>query len=157
MGHLPFGADAGAAGEDVRETAGERQKEGRDVTAKTRGTGVRLRTRCPDRCCQEVAAGALPVPFQFSGRPNNYPEEDEGTRPKADEPVEAVYTVAAEIEYNPRVVAEKRQKLGRFVLATNDLELSPDDLLANYKVQGTVERGLRFLKDPSFRVAEIYL
>jgi transposase len=78
-------------------------------------------------------------------------------RPKAGEPVETVYTVAAEIEYNPEVVAENRQKLGRFVLATNDLELSPDELLANYKEQGTVEQGFWFLKDPSFRVAEIYL
>jgi len=78
-------------------------------------------------------------------------------RPKADEPVETVYTVSAEIEYNPLVVEQHRQKLGRFVLATNDRELSPDELLANYKEQGTVERGFRFLKDPSFRVAEIYL
>lgn len=78
-------------------------------------------------------------------------------RPKADEPVETVYTVSAELEYNPLVVEQRRQKLGRFVLATNDRELSPDELLTNYKEQGTVERGFRFLKDPSFRVAEIYL
>jgi transposase len=78
-------------------------------------------------------------------------------RPKADEPVETVYTVATEIEYNPGEVAERRQKLGRFVLATNDLDLSPDELLADYKEQGAVERGFRFLKDPSFRVAEIFL
>ncbi|MDN7025659.1 IS1634 family transposase [Methanoculleus sp. FWC-SCC1] len=78
-------------------------------------------------------------------------------RPKADEPVETVYTVSAELEHNLLVVEQRRQKLGRFVLATNDLELSPDELLTNYKEQGTVERGFRFLKDPSFRVAEIYL
>lgn len=78
-------------------------------------------------------------------------------RPKADEPVETVYTISAAIEYNPGVVAENRQKLGRFVLATNDLELSPDELLVNYKEQGAVERGFRFLKDSSFRVAEIFL
>jgi transposase len=78
-------------------------------------------------------------------------------RPKADEPVETVYTVSAAIEHDPESVSERLQKLGRFVLATNDLELSPDELLANYKEQGTVERGFRFLKDPSFRVAEIYL
>ncbi len=78
-------------------------------------------------------------------------------RPKADEPVETVYTVATEIEYNPGDVAEKRQKLGRFVLATNDRDLSPDELLANYKEQGAAERGFRFPKDPSFRVAEIFL
>jgi transposase len=69
-------------------------------------------------------------------------------RPKADEPVETVYTVSAELEYNPGVVAEKRQRLGRFILAANDLELSPDELLANYKEQGTVERGFRFPQGP---------
>lgn len=33
-------------------------------------------------------------------------------RPKADEPVETVYMVSAEIAYNPQAVAEKRQKFG---------------------------------------------
>ena len=65
--------------------------------------------------------------------------------------------IVSEIEYDPAVVDHLRQKLGRFVLATNDRDLSPDELLANYKEQGTVERGFRFLKDASFRVVEIYL
>ena len=78
-------------------------------------------------------------------------------RPKTDEPVETVYTIAAQLEFDRRFVGKSQQKLGRFVLATNDPDLSPDDLLANYKEQGTVERGFRFLKDPSFRVAEIFL
>ena len=51
----------------------------------------------------------------------------------------------------------RKRKLGRFILATNDLDLSPDELLAIYKDPETVERGFRFLKDPSFRVAEIFL
>jgi len=84
-------------------------------------------------------------------------KEKKRGRPKADEPVELAYTVVAEIEHDPRAVEEKRQKLGRFILATNDRDLSPDELLTNYKEQGAVERGFRFLKDPSFRVAEIFL
>ena len=71
--------------------------------------------------------------------------------------VYTVYTVSAEIEYNPGVVAENRQKLGRFVLATNDQELSPDGFLANCKEQGAVERGLQLHKDPSFQVAGIFM
>jgi transposase len=47
--------------------------------------------------------------------------------------------------------------LGRFVLATNDPELSADTLLTYSKGQGSVEGGFRFLKDKSFRVAEIFL
>jgi len=78
-------------------------------------------------------------------------------RPKSGEPVLVSYKIAAEIEYNPEVLAEERRILGRFVLATNDPALSADELLANYKGQGAVERGFRFLKDKSFRVAEIFL
>ena len=78
-------------------------------------------------------------------------------RPKNGEPVQVSYKITAEIEHNPAVLAEERRILGRFVLATNDPELSADELLANYKGQGAVERGFRFLKDKSFRVAEVFL
>jgi Transposase len=78
-------------------------------------------------------------------------------RPKADEPVVVSYTLVAEIEHVPEVIRQDTQKLGRFVLATNDLDLSPDALLEYYKGQGAVERGFRFLKDKSFRVAEVFL
>jgi len=44
-----------------------------------------------------------------------------------------------------------------FVLATNDPELSVDTILTYYKEQGKVEGLFRFLKDKSFRVAEIFL
>jgi transposase len=78
-------------------------------------------------------------------------------RPKSDEPLTISYLISAKIEYNPHIVEHERQKLGRFVLATNDPDLSPDALLEYYKGQGTIERGFRFLKDKSFRVAEIFL
>ena len=78
-------------------------------------------------------------------------------RPKTDEPVTVSYTLDAEIELDPGYVQREMPPLGRFVLATNDLELSPDTLLEYYKGQGTVERGFRFLKDKSFRVSEVYL
>jgi transposase len=84
-------------------------------------------------------------------------QEKKRGRPKNGEPVRVSYKILAEIEHNPEVLAEERRILGRFVLATNDPELSADELLANYKGQGAVERGFRFLKDPSFRVAEIFL
>ena len=61
------------------------------------------------------------------------------------------------IEPNDAWYARKRLKLGRFVLATNDLDLPPDRLLAQYKNQAQVERGFRFLKDNSFRVSVVFL
>nr|WP_268878250.1 IS1634 family transposase [Methanofollis fontis] len=78
-------------------------------------------------------------------------------RPKNDEPVVLSYRIDAEIDLDPEAVETERQKLGRFVLATNDTGISADELLANYKGQGAVERGFRFLKDKSFRVAEVFL
>jgi len=53
--------------------------------------------------------------------------------PKADESIAMVYIASAESEYNLWVVAENRRKLGQFVLATNDLNLSSDEFLTNYK------------------------
>ena len=56
-----------------------------------------------------------------------------------------------------RILPNRSSFRCRFVLATNDLELSPDTLLEYYKGQGVVEWGFRFLKDKSFRVSEVYL
>ena len=78
-------------------------------------------------------------------------------RPRNGEAMETGYRIDATIEPNDAWYARKRLKLGRFVLATNDLDLAPDRLLANYKNQAQVERGFRFLKDNSFRVSEVFL
>jgi transposase len=78
-------------------------------------------------------------------------------RPKLDESLTISYLISAEIEPDSETIEREKQKFGRFVLATNDLELSPDVILEYYKNQGTVERGFRFLKDKSFRVSEIFL
>jgi transposase len=47
-----------------------------------------------------------------------------------------------------------------FILATNELDetlLPPTELLAGYKGQSHAERGFRFLKDPQFLAASLYL
>ena len=78
-------------------------------------------------------------------------------RPKAGEPLIQKYKIVADIEFNEDGIEQERQKLGRFILATNDTTISADELLKNYKDPGNVEKGFRFLKDKSFRVAEVYL
>ncbi len=78
-------------------------------------------------------------------------------RPGKDESVVTVYSVDAQIEIIPEVIEQEKTRLGRFVLATNDLDLDADSLLKYYKGQQSVERGFRFLKDKSFRVAEVFL
>jgi transposase len=78
-------------------------------------------------------------------------------RPGKDDQVTLFYSVDAPIELNPVFVEQEKIKLGRFLLATNDLELEPETILKYYKGQQSVERGFRFLKDKSFRVAEVFL
>ena len=67
------------------------------------------------------------------------------------------YLIAARLDIEEAAVEKARQKLGRFVLASNDTQIDPDLLLQYYKGQQSVERGFRFLKDKRFRVAEVYL
>jgi len=78
-------------------------------------------------------------------------------RPTIDEPCITRYTIEAELEQDTEAIAREKEKLGRFVLASNDLKITADDLLSFYKGQGAVEQGFRFLKDKSFRIAEIFL
>jgi transposase len=78
-------------------------------------------------------------------------------RPRKGEPLETRYYIEAEVEIDNDSVLRKRQKLGRFVLASNKMDLDGETILANYKGQQKVEHGFRFLKDKSFHVAEIYL
>ena len=54
-------------------------------------------------------------------------------------------------------MTEERKRLGRFVLASNDIYLEPEVMLNYYKGQQTVERGFRFLKDKCFHVSEVFL
>ena len=61
------------------------------------------------------------------------------------------------VERNEEIIANRRARLGRFVLASNDKTLDGELMLQYYKGQNAVEKGFRFLKDKSFRVAEVYL
>jgi len=78
-------------------------------------------------------------------------------RPKNGEELETFYRIKAKIKVDRQVIAQERKKLGKFVLATNDLDLTVDEILSYYKNQGNVERGFMFLKDKSFHVSEVYL
>ena len=78
-------------------------------------------------------------------------------RPKNDEKLIEVHLIEAQVELDDDKVSKEKSRLGRFILATNDINIDPDTLLSYYKGQQSVERGFRFLKDKSFRVAEVYL
>ena len=56
--------------------------------------------------------------------------------------------------------AEARLGLGKFIVATNELnasKLNPEEILNYYKDQGKVERGFRFLHDPLCMADAVFL
>ncbi|MGP8330075.1 MAG: IS1634 family transposase, partial [Methanosarcinaceae archaeon] len=94
---------------------------------------------------------------QLSIEPKSRRFDNNKGRPKNGEELETFYSINAKIEVSRQAIAQKRKILGRFVLATNDLDLTVDKMLSYYKDQGKVERGFMFLKDKSFHVSEVYL
>ncbi|SMG44615.1 IS1634 family transposase, partial [Dethiosulfovibrio salsuginis] len=80
--------------------------------------------------------------------------------PAVDEEVDTFYHPQLTLELKADAVERLRNKLGRFILATSAVgEGSPsaEEILSTYKDQSSVEKGFRFLKDPSFHASEIYL
>ncbi len=82
-------------------------------------------------------------------------------KPQAgEEQVVKGYQVVSSFKENEQEIAKILLKKGRFILATNQLdieEMSDEVMLSTYKEQEKVERGFRFLKDPWFMVDEVYL
>lgn len=66
------------------------------------------------------------------------------------------YSIASDIEK----VSHHQQTLGRFILATNQLEsdeLSHVDILKQYKEQSQVESGFKFIKSDTFELDSVFL
>ena len=83
-------------------------------------------------------------------------------RPAKDAVAQIVgWQVTGQLMVKEERVEEKRQRLGRFIVATNVLDeeqLSHTQLLNVYKEQGSaVERGFRFLRDPLFFADSLFL
>jgi transposase len=82
-------------------------------------------------------------------------------RPKQE--AEAVcigYTCEARLSTDLIKVKIEVERLGRFILATNELDsarISDLEILSQYKSQAHVERGFRFLKSDEFELNHIYL
>lgn len=71
-----------------------------------------------------------------------------------------VYQVTGEIEARELIIEGEKVKAGRFILATNILdkeEVSNEKILTEYKAQQSNERGFRFLKDPLFFTASVFV
>lgn len=63
-------------------------------------------------------------------------------------------------EENQEIIELEKRKYGRFIIATNVMdkqELSPEEMLKQYKNQQSCERGFRFLKDPLLLIKSVYV
>lgn len=83
-------------------------------------------------------------------------------RPKKDQtPDKCTYKIEITgIASDLEKVRKSTEVLGRFILATNVLDLvaMPDEvMLTDYKEQGEIERGFRFIKNDTFGLDEVYL
>jgi transposase len=89
------------------------------------------------------------------------PHYDKAGKPKQDAvPTRISYHVTGTVIPIDTEIAAQRIRCGRFILATNVLDssqLSASDALREYKAQQGVERGFRFLKDPLFFTASVFL
>jgi transposase len=91
--------------------------------------------------------------FRTLGKRNN----GKRGRPLKNEVLDAFCVIDAEIELDEQIIDREREKLGRFILASNDLAIDDETMLQHYKGQQAVERGFRFLKDKKFHIAQVYL
>lgn len=84
-----------------------------------------------------------------------------GRPAKGTAPVSVGWKIQGRVIIQKESMADARQWLGRFLLATNELDMArlPDEkLLGIYKTQAqSVERGFRFLKDPLFFADSLFL
>ena len=78
-------------------------------------------------------------------------------RPRKDEKLIVRYVVDAKAVRDEEITLNEKECQGRFIIASNDLNLDAENMLEHYKNQSQVEKGFRFIKDKSFRVSEVYL
>lgn len=82
-------------------------------------------------------------------------------RPAADaQPDYYLVRINAMIATDVQIYQKRLERKSCFILASNVQDqtlLSNEELLAQYKEQQTVERGFRFLKDPQFMAATLFL
>ncbi len=79
-------------------------------------------------------------------------------RPKPDAKPERIeYEWRLMLASKLEALSQTLQASGLFILATNDMNLSPKELLDEYKSQQRIERGFRFLKSPEFLADAFFL
>jgi len=82
-------------------------------------------------------------------------------RPKKDAEKKITgYKVKGQLKINEGKIEKEKEKKGRFILATNQLDkksLPDEEILLEYKGLSKTERGFKFIKDNKFQVSSVYL
>jgi transposase len=71
-----------------------------------------------------------------------------------------VYQITGKIKPRNSAIAAEKVKAGRFILATNILDIkavSNSEVLSEYKAQQSNERGFRFIKYPLFFTSSVFV
>jgi len=71
--------------------------------------------------------------------------------------IKIIYQIDASFKKDDDAIETERKRKGKFILATNDLNLDQEVILKEYKGQQGVERGFRFIKDPMFFTDSTFL
>jgi transposase len=99
--------------------------------------------------------------YSIDGSVESILKYDKRGKPKAtDTKVLSGYKVVATFKRDAKLIEQRQNSKGRFILATNDLDKDayPDaTMLKEYKEQQGVEGGFRFIKDPWFMVDSVFL
>lgn len=80
-----------------------------------------------------------------------------GRPKKGSEAVKTIYLINATFKQDDEAMEASRLRKGKFILATNDVNLDQEVILREYKQQQSVERGFRFIKDPMFFTNSTFL
>jgi len=67
------------------------------------------------------------------------------------------YSIDSNFSFNTEPYHQEIWKKSLFILASNDLNIEPEEIIDAYKNQFVVERGFRFIKSPEFLADSLYL
>lgn len=123
------------------------------------------RKEFPSREAAEEAVAAYTRRWKFhqvKGQYQEVPYYGRRGRPALGEAPQRVgWRLQGKVVERPEALAAAEKPLGKFILATNELEegrLPAEEMLVAYKGQGVgPERGFRFLKDPWFFADSLFL
>ena len=117
---------------------------------------------CEADCLSEVEKLQKKLKYhQVSVQVDSIKKHSRPGRPKPGEtPKITGYQVSYELTKDEEKCRKAREKKGRFILATNELDdvnLSSADVLKEYKAQSGTERSFKFIKDDTFQVDSVFL